>query len=184
MIHPTAQHDIESIEGRPACILSHPSTTLILQLEARPLSRSHRCLHSELEPASGLCQSSLVPDITTLAKIQWEKAKIVLVSPLWRSQPWYPILLQLLEGFPLIIPIQKNIVISPTQQEFIMPSGVPQLVVWPLSGVPADRKAFQQRLHNYWKLHGEARQLQSMNPSSNSRIVGVRNGIGIPLGVM
>jgi len=115
--------------------------------------------------------------LPTLAKIQWEKAKIVLVAPLWRSQPCYPLLLQLLSGIPLMIPTQENMVISPTQQEFIMPSGVPQLVVWPLSGVPADQRAFQQTLHDFWKHHGEARQNSPMNPSSNDGIVGVKNGL-------
>ena len=32
--------------------------------------------------------------------------------------------------FPLLIPIQDNVVISLTWEEFIMPSGVAQLVIW------------------------------------------------------
>jgi len=51
-----------------------------------------------------------------------------------------------------------------------MPSGVPKLVVWPLSGVPVGQKAFQQMLHDYWRHHGEAKQHQLMNFSSNGGI--------------
>ena len=65
--------------------------------------------------------------------------------------------LQLLSEFPLLIPIQDNIVISPTQEEFIMPSGVPQLVVWPLSGIAAEQEVFQKEPQGYWDLHGETK---------------------------
>ena len=45
-----------------------------------------------------------------------------------------------------------------------------RLVVWSLSGVPADQKTFQQVLHDYWRHHGEAKQHQSMKLSSNGWI--------------
>ena len=38
-----------------------------------------------------------------------------------------------------------------------MPVGVPQLVVWPLSGNSVDQEDFQKELHNYWHLQGEAK---------------------------
>ena len=60
--------------------------------------------------------------LPTLVKIQREQATVVVVAPLWRTQPWYPLLLQLLIEIPLLIPAKENIVISPTQQEFIMPA--------------------------------------------------------------
>jgi len=61
--------------------------------------------------------------LATLAKIQRGSARVMLVASLWKTQPWYPLLLQLLSRFPLLIPIQDDIVISPTQGEFIMPAG-------------------------------------------------------------
>ena len=68
-----------------------------------------------------------------------------------RTQPWYPLLLQLLI---------EILVISPTQQEFIMPAGVPQLVVWPLSGISGDQEVFQKKLQDFWHPPGGARQNQ------------------------
>ena len=82
--------------------------------------------------------------LPTLAKIQREKARVALVAPMWKTQLWDPLLLQLLKGTPLLIPIQENVVISPTQEGFIMPSGVPQLAVWPLSGIKVDQEGFQK----------------------------------------
>jgi len=59
-----------------------------------------------------------------------------------------PLLLQLLSGFPLVIPVQEDVVISPTQEEFIIPAGVPQLVIWPLSGIKANQEGFQKEFHD------------------------------------
>ena len=39
--------------------------------------------------------------LPTLAKIQRENVMVVLVAPIWKTQPWYPLLLQLLCGYPL-----------------------------------------------------------------------------------
>ena len=79
---------------------------------------------------------------------------------------------------------QENIVISPTQQEFIMPAGVPQLVVWPLSGISGDQEVFQKKLQDFWHPPGGTRQNQHMSLYSNGGIAGVRNGTKIPLGVL
>ena len=38
------------------------------------------------------------------------------------------------EWFPTLDSNTGNVVISPTKEEFIMPAGVLQLVIWPLSG--------------------------------------------------
>ena len=95
-----------------------------------------------------------------------------------------PLLLQLLSGFPLLIPIQDDIVISPTQEEFIMPAGVPQLVVRPLTGIVAEQEAFQRELQCYWSQHGGTKLSLPMSHSSNGGIAGVRNGVEIPLGAL
>jgi len=39
--------------------------------------------------------------------------------------------------------------LSPTQEEFIMPAGVLQLVSWALSGIKANQEGFQKELHDY-----------------------------------
>ena len=59
--------------------------------------------------------------------------------------------------------------------------GVPQLVVWPLSGNSVDQEDFQKELHDYWHLHGGAKPHLPTSLSSKSGIAGVRNGVEIPL---
>ena len=122
--------------------------------------------------------------LRTLSKIQREEARVLLIAPVWRTQPWYPLLLQLLIKIPRLLPEGKEMVISPTQKDFIMPTGVPQLAAWPLSGKSADQEAFQRELLIYSQHPGGARPPQVMKASSNAGIAGVRNGIEIPLGVL
>ena len=43
-----------------------------------------------------------------------------------------------------------------------MPEGVPQLAIWPLSGIKADQEGFLKELHVYWSLHGGARPYESL----------------------
>ena len=65
-----------------------------------------------------------------------------------------------------------------------MPAGVPQLVIWPLSGVREDHEVFQKRLQGFWHPPGEARQHQHTILYSNGGIDGVKNRIEISLGVL
>ena len=39
-----------------------------------------------------------------LAKTQNQGAEVILVAPLWKSQPWYPLLLSLLVDWPRLLP--------------------------------------------------------------------------------
>ena len=98
----------------------------------------------------------------TLYKIQRKKAKVLLIAPVWRTQPWYPILLQLLCSIPRLLSMDwdKGIVVSPTQKDFIMPTGVPQLSAWPLSGNNVDQEDFQKQLQGYSQLPGGTKNLQ------------------------
>ena len=122
--------------------------------------------------------------LSVLAKIRRDRAKVILVAPVWSTQPWYPLILQLLYDVPCLLPKRDDLVISPSQREFIMPTGVPQLAAWPLSGNSASQEAFQQMLLGCSQHPGETRPPHLMNPSSKSGTAGVWKGAEIPLGVL
>ena len=46
-------------------------------------------------------------------------------------------------------------------EEFIMPTGVPQLAAWPLSDSSADQEVFQKQLLSFLQLPGETKPSQS-----------------------
>ena len=115
--------------------------------------------------------------LRTLSMIQREEARVLLIAPVWRTLPWYPLILQLLVKIPRLLPEGKEMVVLPTQKDFIMPKGVPQLAAWPLSGKSANQEAFQRELLIYSQHPGGARPPEVMKAFSNAGIAGVRNEI-------
>lgn len=118
--------------------------------------------------------------LTTLSKIREEEAQVLLIAPVWKTQPWYPLVLEMLVDFPRLLPREEGLVISPTQEKFIMPAGVPQLAAWPLLGRNADQKAFQKRLLDCSGHHGGEKHRLIMNHSSRGGVAGATREIEIP----
>ena len=79
-----------------------------------------------------------------LAKVEEQEANVVLVAPVWPSQPWYPRLLSLLIEIPRRISPQMNL--FQEVREGCLPEVLPQLAVWPISGNATKTSNFQRRL--------------------------------------
>ena len=76
-----------------------------------------------------------------LQKVRLEGCTVVLVTPVWDVQPWYPVLLDLLIEYPLLLLSHSR----PLQQG--TPIGdQPQLAAWKLSGRPTLQKELQNGL--------------------------------------
>ena len=60
-----------------------------------------------------------------LSKVKAEGARVVLVTPLWTAQPWFPIVLELLEDYPRQLVNQLDLVVLPMGQGFLMKQRVP-----------------------------------------------------------
>ena len=59
-----------------------------------------------------------------LSKVRAEEARIVLVTPLWNTQPWFPVELEMLEDYPRLLLNQPDLVVLPVGQEFLcLPHG-------------------------------------------------------------
>ena len=85
---------------RPVCIQDHNTTPMILQLETRPGSRGHRCIQTILK-AKQLCQPSMGHNPSCHITRKMQKASLVLIAPVWKSQTRYPVLLTPLVDFLL-----------------------------------------------------------------------------------
>ena len=83
-----------------------------------------------------------------LSQVKRQVARVVMITPLWASQSWYPIILEMVEDFPRILPAKEDLVILQSEQDFIMGQGVPTLVAWPISGNLLHHKEFLHRLQN------------------------------------
>ncbi|VDI77544.1 Hypothetical predicted protein, partial [Mytilus galloprovincialis] len=53
---------------------------------------------------------------TCLAKVREENSQIILITPVWQSQAWYPLLLQMSVDYPVLLPMSHNTVLSPMKE--------------------------------------------------------------------
>ena len=75
-----------------------------------------------------------------LAQTQQQRADLVLVTPVWKTQSWYPALLDIdmCRDFPRLILASHN--------PLSTPEVTPQLAVWSISGDSTKSKSFQRKL--------------------------------------
>ena len=104
-----------------------------------------------------------------LTKTQNQGAEVILVAPVWKSQPWYPLLLSLLVDWPRLLPKLDMV----SESVPIMP----QLAVWSISGKDSINKVFQARLQTSSSIHGGQKQTSPMTHYSGDGIAGVLNGV-------
>ena len=116
------------------CISPDTPTTMFFSWRPDPLAEAMDAFTQDWSQFQGYANPLWCLILRTLSKIQREEARVLLIAPVWRTQPWYPLLLKLLVKIPHLLPKGKEMVVSPTQKDFIMPTGVPQLAAWPSSG--------------------------------------------------
>ena len=68
---------------------------------------------------------------------------MVFVAPVWPAQPWYPLLLDLCIDFPLLLPVQEDLL---TQGSRTHPLKHLKLVGWLLSAEVTKRQTFLRRV--------------------------------------
>ena len=76
-----------------------------------------------------------------LSKVQRDQACIVLVAPVWKIQPWYPLLLQMLIAIPHLTN-HDQMMLNRDPEDLI-----PQLAVWHISGRDIETKSFRRKLY-------------------------------------
>ena len=116
-----------------------------------------------------------------LKKVREDKALLVLVAPVWRSQPWYPALLELLIDFPLILPADPVLLTDHSGKPHpLIVTGQLQLAAWKLSGVDRRQKEFQKKLPNCWPPDGVEAQMLPTRVLGSDGSAGALNGRWIP----
>jgi len=82
-----------------------------------------------------------------LQKVLQEGCSVVLVAPVWDTQHWYPLLLELLVELPILLPVNKSLLQDPFNRAHpLLLTGQLQLAVWKVSGSSTQRKVFQEEL--------------------------------------
>ena len=104
---------------------------------------------------------SLIP--RCIQKITQDKAKGILIIPLWPTQTWFPLVLQLLYDQPWILRPSLDLLHHPNHKELHPLNKKLHLMVCPLSGTPLDNTRFLQKSHKSSWPHGD------QAPKNNTR---------------
>ena len=113
-----------------------------------------------------------------LTHVRNQKVRVTLIAPVWRSQAWYPVLLEMLIQEPLLLPASPTLII-PTHR-VNNPDVVPPLAAWVISGIDTEVKTFQRRLQNFSLPPGDRKHQGPMTPYLGNGYAGVTKGIQIP----
>ena len=114
---------------------------------------------------------SLLPQV--LAKILNDEASVLLIAPVWPTQSWYPLLLQLLIDLPIRLPRQNNLLLLPHSQEQHPLRNKLDLAAWTLSGKLSRARDFLKNQLTSSVLHGQLALRNSTKECGTSGLAGV-----------
>ena len=110
-----------------------------------------------------------------LNKIEKDKTKkLILITPCWQTQSWYPQILSMLIRKPVIRPLSEKLIINPSGQTH--PLAINQiftLVAWMVSGDICLRKKFLSRQPILSPIQGDRVLYQVTSHSGRSGLAGV-----------
>jgi hypothetical protein len=116
-----------------------------------------------------------------LHKIAREECTVVLIAPNWPRQSWFPLLLQLLIEVPLELPREKDLLFQPRSKVVHPYQENLCLTAWKLSPSVVLRRAFLSQLRTESLNAVDKVQDPHMMLSLGSTMVGVTEGLLIPL---
>ena len=116
-----------------------------------------------------------------LAKVQREGGDLVIITPAWQSQPYYPVLLEMSVDYPILLPPQMDLLQAPGgQQHPLIVNETLKLVAWKISADQQKCRDFQRKLQNYSCQHGGKGHSQLITAAGSSGIAGVTREKLIP----
>jgi len=113
-----------------------------------------------------------------LSQVKSQQAQVILVEPVWRGQPWYPVLLRMLYNFPQQLPWVSAIIQKTSNLNHM--DLLSQLAIWSASGKRFQVETFQKQLRTYSSPHGGEKHPEHMNHTLGSGCADVMNGVWIP----
>ena len=150
------------------------STPTFFQLETRPSFRGSRCLL----PRLGHCEGYAFPPFALVGRclrklLDENVPHLVLVTPVWQSQPWYALLLELCVAPPILFPRYQGLL---TWQGEAHPLVNLPLVGWLLSASHTQKQAFHNQLSPCLSQPGGMEPPSPMCLLGETGIAGVENG--------
>ena len=117
--------------------------------------------------------------IDCLAKTRRDHAELILITPLWQGQPWFPGALEMSADVPKIIPAHPQLLTSPLNEPHPLADSL-TLVAWSLSGDPSRAQVFRDTCASCsWKESVEPHALRTSRHGTIG-VIGAVKGVSIP----
>ena len=110
-----------------------------------------------------------------LQKIEQDQSTGLLIAPLWTTQPWFTLLLNLLTDHPLVLPQSDTLLVQPHSNAVHPLSKRLQLMASKVSGNPSASEQFQAKLPTSSCSHGQLAPKNNMPLISRSGMTFVLN---------
>ena len=108
--------------------------------------------------------------------------KVVLIAPMWMSQPWYPTLLEMIIANPRRIQMGNRTLTHPSEEEHpLLRNNTLNLVAWKVSGDPETQKSYQKQLPLLSEIPEQKEQETVTTPPGKTLWTGAVRGRWIPL---
>lgn len=106
--------------------------------------------------------------------------KAILIFPLWKSQPWFPLLLESICSFPVRLPRHKDLLVLAHNQECHPLARRMKIVAVIISGRPCMVEEFRRQLQTSSSPPGALEQGNSINQPGKGGVLGTVLGVPIP----
>jgi len=114
-----------------------------------------------------------------LTKVEQAECMVLLVCPLWHTQPWFPHLTDLLIDYPVILPSDPFLLSCPFNPDRRHPLATLKLMACLLSKDVSRQLNFRKRLQISSRQAGNPQQQRTTHPSSESGLAFAKDGIWI-----
>ena len=109
------------------------------------------------------------------------RCNLILIAPVWETQSWYSTILQLLVDFPVLLPNNPDLLLSPHQEPHpMLLAGHLHLAAWPISSNVTLRRAFLRRLWTSSQARGGRLPTPRMPQRGANGSAGVIDELSIP----
>ena len=115
-------------------------------------------------------------------KVNQDQCLILIITPAWSGQPWFPELLKMSVKSPLLLPALKDLLKDPAGK--LNPPVIQnslRLMAWKISGRTYLQKEYQQGIPTLSQTIGEHLKSSIASQLGRSGVAGVLNWIYVPL---
>ena len=121
-------------------------------------------LSTGLEHRTRLCVSPILHDNQIIGTSKTSTGDLVVVTPIWGSQVWFPVLMELSWDSPIRLPLFQDLLLDQSGNPHgLVTAGVLHLMAWQITGNNGKSHDFQSRLRSSSPRPGRTLQFDNIN---------------------